>query len=83
MSLEELQKVIKEKAIFGIDRVLKNLKLGKLKKVFIASNCPDDMKQDVIYYANLNKVSIVELKIPSDEVGLVAKKLYSINVLGI
>lgn len=83
MDNTEIQKVMKGKAIFGKDRVLKGVKLGEIKKVYLASNCPDHIKKDIMHYAKIGGMEIVELKTPANELGLLAKKLYSINVMGI
>lgn len=82
MSTTELKKALKNDVIFGTDRVIKRLKLGKLKKVFLAKNCKEDVKEDVLYYAKLAKIDVIELKIPNDEVGMICRKPFSISVLG-
>lgn len=82
MSIAELKKALKEKTItFGSEKTLKMLKNGKVKKVFLASNCPEDMKETIEYYAKINKVDIIKLKIPNDEIGLTCKKAFGISVL--
>lgn len=81
-SIEEIKKALKSKAIVGKKEVLKNLKIGKIKKVLLASNCPKDLKKDIEHYAKLTKTEIIELDIPNDEIGVLAKRLYSISVLG-
>ena len=82
MSIIELKKALKGDVIFGTDRVIKKLKLGKLKKVFLAKNCKEEVKEDILYYAKLAKTEVIELKIPNDEVGMVCRKPFSISVLG-
>lgn len=78
MSLDKLQKSLKEdKIIFGTDKTLKNLKLGKTKRVFLASNCPKDVREGIKKY----DVEVVELKESSDEVALICKRPHSIIVL--
>ena len=70
------------KPIIGTERILKNLKTGKLKKILVASNCREQIKKDINYYAKLADVKVIQLDIPNDEVGLVCKKPFSISVLG-
>ena len=48
MSLDELKKALKEKTlVLGADRTLKRLQNGKCKKVFLASNCPENLKRKI------------------------------------
>ncbi len=78
MSLDELKKALKEKTIvFGTERTLKNLKLGKTKKVFLASNCPDKIREEITGY----DVEIIELKEPNTEIALICKRPHDISVL--
>ena len=78
MSLEELKKALKEKTvIFGTIKTLKNLKLGKCKKVFLSSNCPEKVRKEIKGY----DVEVIELKEPSTELSLICKKPHNISVL--
>jgi len=82
MSLAELRKVLKtEKVIFGANETIKNLKNGKVKRVFIANNCPEEIKKDLEYYCKISKVEIVELNQPNDEVALICKKNFPVSVI--
>ena len=83
-SINEIRKIIKdEKAVVGTKEVIKNLKLGKLKKVYLSSNCPSDVKDDILHYADISKAEVVQLKQPNDELGVLCKKPYSISILGL
>jgi len=78
MSLNELKKTLKDKKVtYGSKVTLKNLKRGKVNKVFLASNCPEEIKEEIKSYG----VEVVELEIPSDELALVCKRLHPISVL--
>jgi large subunit ribosomal protein L30e len=80
--IEEIKKNIKTaKLIIGTERTLKQLKLGKIAKVFIASNCKDSTTKDVEYYCGLAGVELVKLDMPKNELGIVCKKQFSIAVL--
>jgi len=84
MSIAEVKKIVKEgKALVGTDNVMKELKLGKLSKVFVTANCPAKVKEDIKHYAKLAKTEVVQLKVPNDELGVVCKKPFSISVLGL
>ncbi|MFC1800473.1 ribosomal L7Ae/L30e/S12e/Gadd45 family protein [Nanoarchaeota archaeon] len=80
--IEEIKKaLIAGTVIIGTERTVKNLKLGKVEKVFLTSNCPEDVKEQVERYAKLNKVKIITLVQPNDEMGALCKKPYAISVL--
>lgn len=82
MSLEELKKAIKDKKLtYGTNQTLQGLKLGKLSTVFLALNCPADVRNDINQYAKLADAKVVELDIPDDEIGTVCKKRHSVAVL--
>ncbi|MEK6835447.1 MAG: ribosomal L7Ae/L30e/S12e/Gadd45 family protein [Nanoarchaeota archaeon] len=81
--MKDLKQALKEnKAIIGAQRVLKNLKTGKLTNVYLASNCPNTIKDDVNHYAKLYNIKVNELKESNEELGTICKKPFSIAVLG-
>lgn len=82
MSLVELKKALKEKKlIFGTERTLKNLKRGKISKVFLASNCKEDVKKDVKYYAGLSKAEVFQLRQSNEEVAAICKKPFLVSIV--
>lgn len=84
MMIEEIRKMVKEgKAVVGTREVLKQLKLGKISKVYITVNCPERVKKDVENYASLSGATVVQLDQPNDELGVLCKKPFSISVLGL
>jgi len=79
---EDLKKALNDKKLIcGAKETIKALKLGKVKKVFLASNCPDKIANDIQHYAKLCGASVNKLQIPDKEIGLLSKKHYSITVL--
>ena len=82
--MKDLKEALKDKkTIIGTKRTLKFLKLGKLRKVYIASNCPEDIKDDVDHYAKINDIDVINLKEDNEELGILCKKSFFISVLGI
>ncbi len=78
MSIEKLQKALQtQRIIYGTEKTLKGLKLGKIKTVFLANNCPEETKKKIRKY----KVEAIELNEPSDEIALICKRAHSILVL--
>jgi len=73
----------KRKFVIGTKEVIKNLKVNKLEKIYIASNCNDNSKKELEYYSKLLKIAIIILKQPNDELGVICKKQYSISMLGV
>ena len=71
------------KLVIGTARTVKQLKLGKIKAVFITSNCPDSVREDIKKYAGLSKADVVEIELPNEEMGVVCKKPFSISIAGI
>ncbi len=79
-----LKKSLNEgKVVVGTQRVIKLLKQGKLKKIYLSSNCPAEVVADLEHYSKLAKTEIVRLKQPNDELGIFCKKPFSISVLGV
>jgi len=78
MSLIQLRKAIKEnKIVYGSEKTLKNLKLGKTHTVFLAGNCPEELRKKIKSYL----VEIIELEETSDEIALLCKRPHSLIVL--
>jgi len=83
-NVEDIRKLLKEeKLIVGTNKVIKDLRLGKLKLVYITSNCPDKIRESIKYYAGMAKTEIVELKMANDSLGTLCKKPFSISILGV
>jgi len=79
--INEIRKALKEKKIIiGTENTLKNLKLGKLEKVYITKNCPEGKKKNINYYSKLGKVKVVNLKYTNEELGIICKKPFSISI---
>ena len=78
----ELKDLLKQKnIIFGTNETVQGLKLGKVKKVLLASNCPKDVRETIAHYAKIAGASVVELDIPDKEIGLLSKKPFGVSVL--
>jgi ribosomal protein L30E len=79
--LNDIKKFLKEeKVIIGTKDSLKNLKKGKVQKIWLSSNAPKGIKEDLIGYAKLSGVEVVNLNVPNDELGVLFKKQYSVSV---
>lgn len=81
--LEELKKDFKKTLIYGTERVIKFLRQGKISKVYLASNTPENIKSDIKYYSKLSNFKIVTLSLLNDELGVFCKKQFSVSVIGV
>jgi large subunit ribosomal protein L30e len=82
--MKELKTKLQEgKVILGKDRVLKGLKNGGLNKVYLASNCPSDLKGDIEHYTKLSGIPVLTLNLSNEEVGIFCKKNFFISVLAV
>ena len=83
-NIVELRKLLKGKGlIIGSERTLKNLRLGKISRVYISSNCALETKDSIEHYSKLSKAEVIKLKYPNDELGILCKKPFSISVLSV
>ena len=80
----EIKKLIKAKNIvIGKERTLNNLKLGKVEKVIVSSNCAENVVNDLNHYSGLGKTETIKVNYLNDELGVICKKPFSISVLSI
>ncbi len=83
-NVEEIRKILDSKnLVIGTDLTLKNLKSGNVSKVFISSNCPDEVKNELTHCSKLTDAKVIELNQPNDELGVICKKPFSISVLSL
>lgn len=84
LTAKELRKLDKEsRLVIGQNSVIKALKKVVLKKVLIAKNCPEIIKDRIIYYSKISSVSIEKLSWNNEELGSACKKPFTVNVVGI
>jgi large subunit ribosomal protein L30e len=82
--IDDIKKLLKSKnLILGTERTLKNLRIGKLSKVYCSSNCPGQLKADLKYYGELSNTPIIELEQTNEEIGILCKKPFFISVLSV
>lgn len=80
----EIKKAIENKmAVMGTKETIKKLKQGKVQKVYVSSNCPGEIKEDLKHLCNVGKVEIIDLVLPNTELGIACKKPFSISVVSV
>ncbi len=70
-----------KKLVIGINKNIKNIKLGKVSKVYLSQNCPQSIQNDVKRYAKIGKIDLSILNKSSEELGTICKKPFSISIL--
>ncbi|MBW3019839.1 ribosomal L7Ae/L30e/S12e/Gadd45 family protein [Candidatus Woesearchaeota archaeon] len=69
--------------LIGFKEVKKGLVSNGLKQVYVASNTPESMLEDLDKLASISSVEVKTLKQANDELGIICKKPYFISVIGI
>jgi len=83
-AIEELKKELGNENIkFGTDLALKRIRNGKITKVFIASNCPNEIRDEIKHYSKLGKIEVFELDETNEEIGFICKKTFSIDIVSV
>lgn len=72
-----------EKVIIGLKETLEAVRAKQTKEVYVASNCPSKVLEELSTLCELQKIPLTTLSIPNDELGVVCKKPYAILVLAI
>ena len=72
-----------ERVVIGSNRTLKLLKLSKVDKVYIAKNAPEDILNDIKYYAKLANVEVIPLSLSNEELGAILKKPFKVAVVSV
>jgi len=80
----EIKKMIKAgNVIIGTEKSIKSLKLGKVEKVLMSSNCPANVEKNINYYAGLGSAEVQKLDFPNDELSVICRKPFAISVLAV
>ena len=81
MDIKEALKA--NKLIVGTKRTVKALRKEELASVFLASNCPEMLEEDVKHFASFDSVPVEKLTITCDELGVLCKKPFLVSVVGV
>lgn len=84
MSEKELKDALaKKEVVIGSRGIVRKLKTGNLKMVFIANNCPERIKKDINHYASLSNVKIEEYNGTGEQLGTFCGKPFAIAAIAI
>lgn len=82
MTAADLRKDLKtKKPILGSEKTLKELKTGNLTKIYLSSNCKEETKKDILHYAKLSDIKVIELEETNEDLGIICKKPFNISVI--
>ena len=82
--VEEFKKLqAADKLVIGKEETVKLLRQGKAQKIFLASNCDPQVKDDIGQYCKLGNIECVELSQSNDEIGVLCRKPFAISVVGV
>jgi len=83
-SVEEIKKHLSEKRIvIGAETTVKQLKQGRLDAVFLCSNLPQAVKDDLAHHCGLSKTRLIQLEQSNEELGVICKKPFPISMCGV
>ena len=87
MALKDVNEIKKaldaKKLLMGSSETIKNLKMGKVSKVYLSENCRQNVRDDIIAYSKAAKAECIMLNKSKEELGVLCKKSFSISVLSI
>ena len=67
----------------GASSALKSAKAKKAKLILLASNCPQNIREDIEYYCKLSEVPLSIFKGDSSDLGALCGKPFEISALTI
>ena len=80
----EIKKLQKDgDLIIGTSNTLKKLRQSKIAKVWLSSNVPLPVREEIMQFASMQHVPIISLEIPNEELGVICKKPFSISVVSV
>jgi len=84
MLLEDLKNALNEKNIvIGSKQTIKHLRLGNVKVIILATNCPEKIRNDIIHYAKESGLKIEEFDGTAKQLGIFCGKPFPIATLAI
>jgi len=82
--LEELKNALSENnVIIGSKRAIKYLKLGNVKMIILANNCPEEIRKDIEHYAKSSKLKVEKYDGTAKQLGIFCGKPFPIATIAI
>lgn len=84
ISAAEIKKMLKAgNLVIGTKKSLENLKLGKVEKALMSSNCPAAVEKSISHYAGMSTAEVHKLEYTNEELSVICRKPFSISVLSL
>jgi len=69
------------KVVLGANEALGSAKAGKARLIFVASNTPVELRENIEYYGKLSEVPVVAYKSNSVDLGMVCGRKFAVTAL--
>jgi len=69
------------KVLFGTNKAVESVKLGRAKLIVLASNCPRSTMEDIMNYSRFSNVPVVIYKGTSIDLGAACGKPFTVSAL--
>lgn len=80
----EIKKFRKQgRLVFGAKQTTQLLRDRAVEKVYLAVNCPQDLRREIEQFGRLSEVPVLTLEMPSDELGVLCRRQHTVLVLGL
>lgn len=81
---DEIRKAVGTKElIIGRDSVLKGLRAKEIKKIVIATNCEERLRDTVKQYTKIAGIEVVEAEMTNKDLGVLCKKPFLVSLLAL
>lgn len=71
------------KIVYGAKKTIKTCQFGEAKLVIIAANAPEEIREDILYYAKLSKIPIYVFPGNSYELGAMIGRPHMVSAIAI
>lgn len=71
------------KVTLGTKKTIRQIKLGKTQLVIIASNCPKETREEILYYSKLSNIPIYNYTGTSWDLGSVCGRPHMVACLSV
>lgn len=86
MPLKDLQKYLKDNPqvlIFGSKQSIKQIKLDKVREVFLAGDCHEQIQERILNYSKFSDLRFDKLEENKEELSLICGKGFPISIIGV
>ncbi len=71
------------KVFWGAKNTVKNAKIGKVKLVIVAANCPQETHGDIEYYCRLSEIPLITYNGTGIDLGAACGKPFMVSALAV